>query len=189
MKKADASDKNTVVRILTSSFPENKSVQFIIGNHRKQTKKISRLMEYAFDICHLFGDIYLSEDRNACLLFTIPERKITNLKSAWYDAKLIFSCIGLCNISKVLKREAAIKKLHPPKPFYYLWFIGVRQEEQGKNIGTALLLDFLEKARSDHHPVYLETSIERNLPWYQKYGFTIYCDVDFGYTLYFLRNE
>jgi hypothetical protein len=36
--------------------------------------------------------------------------------------------------------------------------------------------------------VYLETSTLKNIPWYQRFGFTIYQEIDMGYQLSFLTK-
>mgnify|MGYP002864927304 FL=1 len=88
-----------------------------------------------------------------------------------------------------MQREAIIKKIHPSQPFAYLWFIGVNPSEQNKGTGTVLLKQILEKFKAEGRPVVLETSTERNLPWYGKHGFTIYKELDFGYWLYCLKRD
>lgn len=69
MKKAVYSDRSTVVEILTKSFNTNKSVIYAVG---KREKRIERLMRYSFNICFSFGEIYLSDDNDACILFLDP---------------------------------------------------------------------------------------------------------------------
>lgn len=190
MLKAGYSDKGKVVDILSKSFDDNKSVNYIIKQDRKRTQRIRKLMEYSFDICYLFGDIFLSEDKEGCALVVMPDKKRTTLKSISLDIKLALSVIGLSNIKKVMKRESIINKLHPKLPFYYLWFIGVEPIEQSKGIGTKLLNDVISEAKKKHRLIYLETSTLKNIPWYEKFGFTVYNKLDFGYELFCMkRNE
>lgn len=100
---------------------------------------------------------------------------------------LIWNSIGVGNIRKALDRENRIGALHPHTPFYHLWFIGVRPDQQGKGSGGKLLNEILLEAGELNRPVYLETSTLRNLPWYEKYGFKIYDKLELTYTLYLLK--
>ena len=188
MVRADYKDKQLVVDILSRSFDQNMSVNYIVKQDGKRAERLSKLMEYSFDICYLFGDVFLSDDRSGCALVLLPEKKKTTLKSILLDLKLIFKSTGLSNIKKALDRESKIKKLHPADPMYYLWFIGVDPKVQNKGTGTTLLKDVIQQAEAKNRSVYLETSTLKNIPWYEKFGFKVYNELDLGYRLFFLKN-
>ena len=118
-------DKNRIVDILASSFDDNKSVNYIVKQDRKRAQRMRKLMEYSFDVCYLFGDVFLTDDKKGCALIVLPDQKKTTLKSILLDAKLAISCVGLSNIKKAMDRESKINKIHPKGLMYYLWFIGV----------------------------------------------------------------
>jgi len=190
MIKASYSDKDLVIDILTKSFDANQSVNYIVQQGPNRLQHIKYLMEYSFEICFMFGDVFLSDDKNACALVLYPEKKKSTLKAILLDVKLILKSVGVTNISKALSREAKIKKAYPiNEPMYYLWFIGVLPEAQGQKIGTALLHALIADSNVKGRKVYLETSTLKNLSWYKSSGLTIYHEIDFGYTLYFLKSE
>ena len=188
MLKARYEDRGLVVQILSRSFDDNKSVNYIVRQDSRRAQRLVRLMEYSFDYCQLFGEVYLSEDRQGCALMVLPGQKKTTVRSVLLDLKLIFLCVGLSNVRKVLKREAAIKKFHPAGSMYYLWFIGVLPEAHHSGIGSGLLREII-RCKEGSLPIYLETSVEKNLPWYEKFGFKVYGELDLGYRLLFLRRE
>lgn len=189
MKKAVLKDRSLVVDILSRSFDDNKSVNYIIQQDHKRKERIRRLMAYSFDMCYYYGRVFLSDDNNACALILQPDLKKTTLKTIWWDIQLILFCIGLSNIKKAMQRETRINKLHPTEPFFYLWFIGVEPKQQNLGIGSKLLREIFKQSNIANRPIYLETSTLKNIPWYQKFGFTIYHEMDFGYTLFFLKRE
>ncbi len=189
MKLASPKDRQHVVNILASSFDDNKSVNYTIKQDSKRFERIKSLMEYSFDVCHLFGKVFLSDDRKGCALIVLPDKKRTTFKSLLLDLKLIFRCIGLANAKQVMAREAKIKKRQPREPIYYLWFIGVQQGEQGAGIGTLLLHEIIEESQKDKRMICLETSTLKNIPWYQKFGFSIYNDLYIEYKLFFLKRD
>ncbi len=189
MIKADLKDKDRIVDILARSFDDNKSVNYIVKQDKKRAVRMRKLMEYSFDICYLFGDVFLSEDKKGCALIVMPDKKKSTLKSIFLDIKLVASVIGLTNVIKAMSRESRINKLHPKEHFYYLWFIGVDPAEQSKGIGTALLNGIINEAKKENRPIYLETSTLKNIPWYEKFGFKIYNKLDFGYELFCMKKE
>ena len=189
MIRAEYKDKNRIVDILTMSFDANKSVNYIVKQDRKRVQRLRKLMKYSFEVCFLFGDVFLSEDKNACALILLPDKKKTTFKSVLLDIKLIYFSTGVANISKALKRESEIKKHHPADPIYYLWFIGVDPNVQNKGIGSNLLQEIIQEGLSLKRKICLETSTEKNIPWYKKFGFSIYQELDFGYRLFCMKRE
>jgi ribosomal protein S18 acetylase RimI-like enzyme len=189
MRRASLEEKDVVVDILTQSFESNQSVNYIVNQDEKRLERIRVLMDYSFDVCFLFGDVFISDDKKACALIVYPDKKKTNLKAAFLDLKLITQCIGIRNVKKTLAREALIKKTQPKEPMTYLWFIGVSLADQNKGIGSELLRSVIRHSNQLERPIYLETSTVRNLPWYQKFGFTIYSEQDLSYRLYFLKRD
>lgn len=189
MKRASYSNKNRIIDILSKSFDTNQSVNYIVKQDDKRQERIRYLMDYSFEVCYLFGEVYLSDDNKACALILYPDKKKTALESVILDAKLIFNCIGIADIGKAMDREAKIKKLKPKERMYYLWFIGVDPKYQGSGIGTDLMQSLIEDSEKQQRPIFLETSTLRNLPWYKKFGFETYNELVLTYKLYFLKRK
>ncbi|MDJ1497614.1 GNAT family N-acetyltransferase [Cytophagaceae bacterium DM2B3-1] len=187
MIKATINEKSLIVDILSQSFESNQSVNYIIPQDSKRKKRIRKLMEYSFDVCYEFGEIFLSDDRTACALVILPDTKKSTLSSTIRDVKFILFSTGLGKVKLVLDREAKIKALHPTTPFYHLWYIGVLPASQGKGIGRKLLSEIIQRAKELSRSIYLETSTLRNLPFYKKFGFETFAQLEFSYRLHLLR--
>jgi GNAT superfamily N-acetyltransferase len=189
MIKAAAEDKPLILDILSKSFDNNRSVNYIIKSGNSHKKCIHALMDYSFEICNLFGEVFLSDDRSACVLILYPHRKSFLLKTIWLDIKLIFNAVGLSGVAKVMKREAQIKKIQPKEDMAYLWFIGVDPAKQHMGIGSKLLSEIITYTTRKQLSVYLETSTPENLSWYKRFGFEIYDRLLLGYTLFFFKRN
>ncbi|HMU47317.1 MAG TPA: GNAT family N-acetyltransferase [Chitinophagaceae bacterium] len=189
MRIANNTDRELVVNILSASFETNKSVNYIIKQDVKRRLRISRLMEYSFDTCYSFGKVFLSDDGQACALILLPDKRKTTFRTILNDLKLIFTCTGLGNALKALRRETKIKSFQPQDPIYYLWFIGVIPEAQGRGIGSKLMKELLAECGFHNRTICLETSSTRNLHWYEQFGFSIYNKLDLGYKLFFLKKD
>lgn len=189
MRNANKSDKSLIVEILAKSFDSNLSVNYIIKQDGKRTKRIWALMDYSFEVCSAFGDVFLSDDNKACALVVYPDKKKSSFQSTLLDIKLIFQAVGIGNISKTLNREKLIKGIQPPIPMSYLWFIGVDPDSQGLGIGSKLLQEIIDYSNGNNRPIYLETSTVKNLPWYEKFGFEVYNEQNLTYHLYFFKRD
>src|SRR5688500_12092883 len=119
MIKADYKDKQLVVDILSRSFDDNKSVNYVIKQDSKRKERLKNLMAYSFEVCYLFGEVFLSDDKRGCALLIFPEKKKTRLKSILLNVQLIFTSLGLANIQRTIGRESNIKRLHPNGLMYH----------------------------------------------------------------------
>lgn len=177
-----------VVEILTEAFADNLSVNYVVKQDQHRSDRIRRLMQYAVASCRDFGEVWLSADQRACALTMLPDRKKFTLASARRDVSLAFSSTGLGNVYKTLRREARIQAHHPSEPFCHLWFAGVEKVSQGNGLGSQLLREIIKYYEAQHRAIYLETSTLRNVPWYQKYGFEVYHELNLTYPLYMMRR-
>jgi GNAT superfamily N-acetyltransferase len=189
MRKAEKQDKSLILELLCASFESNQSVNFIVAQDKNRCSRIRNLMAYSLAMCSLFGEVWLSDDDNACALIIYPHFKKMTFKTVLLDLKLIFQAVGIRNVSKVLDREQMIRQRHPKLPMAYLWFLGVKPSMQNQGIGSKLLEKLIDYAETLSLPVYLETSAISNLQWYQKLGFEIYTTLQLSYTLYFLKHN
>jgi ribosomal protein S18 acetylase RimI-like enzyme len=188
MRKADISDKPIVLDILTRSFDGNKSVNYVVKQDRNRVDRIRKLMDYSFNVCNEIGEVWLSDDLEACALILFPDKKRLSFRAMLREIKLALSVIGISRVNAVLKREAMIKANHPQEPFVYLWFIGVAPQHQGKGLGCALMQEVIQLSEERKRSIYLETSVEGNLSFYKKLGFEIFRTLKLDYTLYQLRR-
>jgi ribosomal protein S18 acetylase RimI-like enzyme len=179
-----SANKEIIIGILTASFHDNPSVNFVVEQDDRKEQRIRLLMEYSYFYCEAFGRIYLNEEKNCCALVLEPHRKKFTIRSLLWDVRLALGCVGLKNIQKVLKREAEIKKHHPEEPFIHLWYVGVKPGEQGKGLGSAMVKQVMEEAAKENQAVYLETSNPKNFPFYEQLGFAQAADLSHaGYGL------
>jgi ribosomal protein S18 acetylase RimI-like enzyme len=62
---------------------------------------------------------------------------------------------------------------HVPGDAYYLDVIGVEPARQGEGIGSALIRSGLDRAHADGADAFLETAIESNVGYYERFGFRV----------------
>lgn len=188
MQRGTVDHRDLVVKILSESFDDNKSVNYVVKQDGKRQERIRELIDYSFNICYAFGDVWIADDDQACALVLYPDKKRLTPTAILWDVKLALSSIGLTRVGQVLSRESMIKSFHPKEQFIYLWYIGVAPELQNKGSGSKLLKEIITDSEKQGKPIYLETSVNRNLAWYKKYGFEIFQTLNLSYTIYMLRR-
>src|SRR5690554_1241257 len=103
MRTAEYADKGKIISILTESFFDNKSVNYIVQSDEKVTERIRFLMEYSFELCLTSGEVFITDDGSGCAMVQYFDQKKTNLKTILLDFKLIIKSVGLKNVFKVLR--------------------------------------------------------------------------------------
>lgn len=189
MIKANYADKKLVTDLLSRAFDTNVSVNFLVKQDSKRQERIRFLMDYAFETCMGTGEVLWSDDKKACALIQYPDQKKTSVKSIWLNLQLLFKSIGLLRMGQILNREKVLKKNAPPASALYLWFIGVDPSAQGKGVGSAFVQEIIDKSVAMQRPIYLETSMVQNVPFYQKLGFEKYDEIREPHTLFFIRRK
>lgn len=66
-----------------------------------------------------------------------------------------------------------LQKAHPHEPHWYLALLGVDPSFQGKGFGGDLLRPKLAVSDETGVPAFLETQKPENLPFYERFGFTV----------------
>ncbi len=81
------------------------------------------------------------------------------------------------NLAATLRLLNLVESLHPHEPHWYLASLGTAVERQGKGIGGALMQPVLAHCDAEGVPCYLESSKERNVPFYRRHGFEVVKEV------------
>lgn len=99
MRKAGISDKSIILDILTRSFDDNKSVNYVIKQDQNRVDRITKLMDYSFNVCNEFGEVWISDDQQACALILFPDKKRSSFRTLLWDFKLALSVIGIDRVT------------------------------------------------------------------------------------------
>jgi len=79
----------------------------------------------------------------------------------------------IANMRTTFQLLTLIESKHPREPHWYLASLGTAVEQQGKGVGGALMRPVLDHCDAEGIPCYLESSKERNLPFYRRHGFEV----------------
>ena len=80
---------------------------------------------------------------------------------------------GFYDFRPWMKWLEEVEKAHPSEPHYYLEYLGVEPEQQGKGLGSTILQHLIHKADEECVGCYLENANPRNISFYQRFGFQV----------------
>lgn len=183
MRKATKNDIPKLVEILTASFKDDKSVNYVLKNK----KSLPKLFHYSIAKGFLFGDVWIKNDHTACAILIDPEKKGFKLESVLIDLR--FQVFGLMKLKKLLTKEKIIREMHPKDLDYiHLCFLAVAPELQHQGIGSVFLTDLTEYYKRSKEAMCLETSTLVNIPYFEKRGFSWYATKYFGFEVLFYKK-
>jgi GNAT superfamily N-acetyltransferase len=77
------------------------------------------------------------------------------------------------NLIRATTVLTAMERQHPREPHWYLAVLGTDPEYQGRGIASALMAPILRRCDEGGVGAYLESSHERNVPFYRRHGFEV----------------
>jgi GNAT superfamily N-acetyltransferase len=122
-------------------------------------------------------EVWTTTDHAGAALWALPDRWRTTLREylttgptmAWaLRHRLPLGLLGLWRV----------EDLHPREPHMYLAVLGTDPDHRGKGLGGALMAPVLEDCDRDGIPAYLESSTERNVDFYARFGFRVTSELD-----------
>ena len=80
---------------------------------------------------------------------------------------------GISTALRFARIDHEMRKRHPHFRHWYLWFLGVEPERQGKGLGSLLLRSLSGRAKADGVPCYLETDKPTSVKLYERHGYRV----------------
>jgi GNAT superfamily N-acetyltransferase len=77
------------------------------------------------------------------------------------------------HLPRLVRALATLEAKHPREPHFYLPFVGVAPEWQGRGLGSAVMAPMLERCDAEGTPAFLEASTPRNRALYERHGFAV----------------
>ena len=117
---------------------------------------------------------YLAGDASAAALWAAPGAWAMPLSQVILEAAPNAMAFR-SRLLRALRTQLQIERLHARQspPHWYLGYLGTRRGRQGQGLGTEMLREVLAGLDTDGMPAYLESSNERNLPLYERNGFSV----------------
>lgn len=175
VKKEDVKIAGEVLRRALHDDPIS---LYLFPNDEERKEKLKYVFRVTTCIGIRYGEVYTTSPNLEGIAIWIPCRRYKE-KFSW-----VLRCGGL-SAGKKLGLEAA-KRSKPIRNFieevhaeivsdqhWYLNELGVDPAFQGKGYGSSLMRSMLKKIDEQGLPVYLETSLEKNVRYYEEFGFNL----------------
>jgi ribosomal protein S18 acetylase RimI-like enzyme len=173
IRRALAEDVPRLARALALAFHEDPVFEWLVPEDSERVERSER--GFAFYLRRVYlphEECYATEDAAGAALWLPPDTWHLGVLAQLRLAPGMIAAMG-ARLPRVLQAISTIESDHPRKPHFYLAFVGVAPELQGKGIGTALLRPVLDRCDAEGTPAYLEATTPRNRACYERQGFEV----------------
>jgi GNAT superfamily N-acetyltransferase len=173
IRKATAHDVPRLAQALALAFYDDPVFKWLAPNDSERIRRSAR--GFAFHLRKVYlphQECYITNEGTGGALWVPPGKWRLGLLAQLRLAPGMIAALG-SRLPQTLRAVNKIEAKHPHEPHYYLAFVGLEREHQGKGIGTALIRPILDRCDRDEIPAYLEASAPRNREYYLRHGFEI----------------
>ncbi len=159
--------------MLARAFDDDPVARFVFGAERRLKWGLRRFFRVQLEHLYLPHEaVWTTEDLAGAALWAPPGTPRPDLVSLWHLAPVLPFTLSkrVVNVARLI---GALDHLRPEEPHWYLATLGTDPPRQGHGFGSALMRPVLERCDEDGTPAYLESSKERNVPFYARHGFEV----------------
>jgi GNAT superfamily N-acetyltransferase len=153
---------------------------YLVPDDTRRARVVPLSMNILVRYSSLYGEIYTTPDLDGIACWLPPGETSPifsrllriGIRSAPWQ-------LGWTGFRRYIAVENYCEKVHKrivPGRHWYVWGLGVKPSRQGQGIGGMLMQPVLARAEADGLPCYLETTNEKNVPFYEKHGFKVVCN-------------
>ncbi|HTR70678.1 MAG TPA: GNAT family N-acetyltransferase [Mycobacteriales bacterium] len=175
VRRATTADIATLARTLSSAFRDDPVTNWLLppglpGRDRRLHQMWARTVRAYLRNAK---PAYLTADGRGAALWAPPGTWLPRNADLVRDL-LPMLAIFRGSLPRASRMQTQIVAAHPRHPkHWYLFAIGTHLDAQGQGLGTALLREVLDRIDLAGEPAYLESSNVRNVPLYERHGFTV----------------
>ena len=128
-------------------------------------------------MCLERGHMFVTEPTGAAVAWIPPDLSMIGPGDLERGAAIIAEHAGEARRDDAVTTIRAAGSHSSPEPHWTLQYIGVGSALQGQGVGAALVEPYLLRCDDDGLPCSLVSSNPRNVPFYDRFGFTVIAEV------------
>jgi ribosomal protein S18 acetylase RimI-like enzyme len=172
VRTAQAADVDSLAATLTSAFDDDPLTVWLFPNVEARRRKLPAFFRSLLRASLPFGEVYTTDEERCVAIWNPPG----TFPMGWYtDARLGLTTTRLVGlrITACARGLLYFASHHPKDRHWYLQMLGTQSEWQGHGAGSAIMTPVLERCDREGERVYLESSKQRNIPFYTRHGFQV----------------
>ncbi len=172
VRPATSADSPALAAMLMRAFADDPLYHWLLRSPRTRDRYARRFFAWQLHRLLPQGQVTMTNDGASVALWALPNR----WRETARESLALFAGVAPAMVTylpSVVRGLNQADRRHPAEPHLYLALLGCDPPAQGQGRGSAALAPGLELADQDGLPAYLETSTERNLDFYARFGFRV----------------
>jgi ribosomal protein S18 acetylase RimI-like enzyme len=170
---ATLADLPALAGALTRAFADDPVALWSCPSERLRPRVLTRFYETRLRQVLETGEVWVDESLGAAAMWLPPGAWRTTSREDLAIARSLTHPTLLPRLPLVAYGLLGVERRHPRTPHWYLAVLGTDPGAQGRGLGTAVLREVLERCDADGIGAYLESSKERNVDYYARFGFRV----------------
>jgi len=160
------------VNVLARTFIDDPFVNWVVRQDARHDEAMHRFFTVCLQLLTMpHGEVWATRDLSGIAMWTPPGTfKIGPREQVLFLWQAV-QAWGVARIPTRLSAFNEIERHHPKEPHFYLFFVGVDPDSQGKGIGSRLLVPILDRCDAEVLPAYLEATRQDLVPYYTRFGY------------------
>lgn len=172
MIEDEGSHRQSVIDTLSLAFANDPAMTYLKPDVAARCRMLPHFFRHMRREDRLVGSVETSTGGEVAALWRTPGHHKTEPLGSLRTTLAFLRILGFAT-PRGMAVGASMARHHPQYPHWYLRFLGVRPEAQGKGWGGVALRHGIARAENDGLPIYLETATRDNVGLYQRFGFAI----------------
>lgn len=164
-------------KLMARAFIDDPFFIFVIPNTSRRSRSLPWIFEKNIRYGHHYGKVYTTASLEGIALWLGPDKPGLEWLGIMLTGMFLLPFqLGLGELERSLRLARSADGLHKQSVtgrHWYLLGLGVEPASQGMGVAGTLLQPILLQADRDGLPCYLDTNNEKNLAFYERYGFSV----------------
>lgn len=166
-------DADSLSETLARAFCDDPLICFLLHDEARRPASMPKLFTLLFKLALPHGACDVTHGYEAVALWRPPGQWHIPFHRFIRNAPAVAGIFGFGRGLRPMRIMAHIEARHPREPHFYLQVIGTDPVHQGKGYGDLVMRRQLAVADRQAMPCYLESSKEKNIPFYRRFGFEV----------------
>lgn len=175
--KADSGHLPAIAETLARAFQNDPALSWILPDPDHRARALRSLFKTMAQADARAGVVLRSGEDEAASLWRAPGRAVSGTLEFLRTVAPLVATFGTA-LPRGLKVQGSIDARRPKGRFWYLHYVGVRPEHQGKGHGGRIIRAHTAVADAGGLPCWLETATPENVPLYERLGFVTQAEWD-----------
>ena len=173
VRPATRADQGPIAAVLAAAFATDPALSWFIPDAARREDLLRRHFAASIPLYAAAGSIWVADDRTAAALWVAPGAYPFRLREELRVLPNRLAVFGRW-ARRGIGGQRALDRHHPHEPpHWYLDYIGVAPDGQGRGTGSALLAPMLARCDMEGRGAYLNAGSPRSRDLYLRHGFHV----------------